>query len=250
LRGLARGDIPLTHEALRELDSWRTAAHLRDLLMDARALPRIDRQILLFERWCRDRLIQIDDTEHARMLHQFTTWRLLPKLHSQAARGPLSNGSRNTAATRINIAAAFLAWLAGRGQQLRQVTQSDIDLWHAEQPDPRRLHAFLKWAMAAGHMPRLHLPAPTRKEREPITQNHRLRVLRRFLTDETIPLRTRVAACLVLLYAQPVTRLVRLTVHDVLDDDGHVSLRLGARPPRSPNRSPRGSRNWPPTART
>lgn len=43
LRGLARGDIPLTHEALHELPSWRTTAHLRDLLMASGALPNVDR---------------------------------------------------------------------------------------------------------------------------------------------------------------------------------------------------------------
>lgn len=53
LRGLAHGDIPLSHEALLDLPSWRTAAHLCDLLMAAGALVAVDRQILLFERWYR-----------------------------------------------------------------------------------------------------------------------------------------------------------------------------------------------------
>jgi hypothetical protein len=196
--------------------------------MDARTLPRVDRQILLFERWYRDRLTQIDDTEHVRLLRQFVTWRLLPKLHDQATRGPLSNGSRNTAAGRFNIAVVFLTWLGGR--QLRQTTQADIDLWQDERPDPRRLDAFLEWAMAAAHMPRLQLPADARTDRAPISQDRRLVLLRHFLTEEEILLRTRVAACLVLLYAQAVSRLVRLTVEDVLDHDGQVSLRLGAPP--------------------
>ncbi|MDL4775761.1 MULTISPECIES: hypothetical protein [Thermomonosporaceae] len=124
--------------------SWRTAAHLRDLPMDARVLPKIDRQILLFERWSRHRLAQIDDPEHARLLRQFTTWRLLPELHGQAARGPLTNGSRNTAAGRFNIAETFLNWLGGRVRRLDQAAQTDIDAWHVERPDPGRLHAFLK----------------------------------------------------------------------------------------------------------
>jgi hypothetical protein len=40
----------------------------------------------------------------------------------------------------------------------------------------------------------------------PISQQQRLATLRRLLTDEQIPLLTRVAATLVLLYAQPLTR--------------------------------------------
>jgi hypothetical protein len=145
LRGLARGDIPLTHEALHELESWRTAAHLRDLLMAAGALPAIDRQVLLFERWYRHRLTQIDDPGHVRLLRQFATWRLLPKLRAQAARRPLTAGSRNAAAGRFNTAAAFLTWLAGRGRQLDQTTQADVDHWHTHRRDPMRLRAFAKW---------------------------------------------------------------------------------------------------------
>lgn len=58
-----------------------------------------------------------------------------------------------------------------------------------------------------------------------------LAILHRFLTDQRIPLRTRVASCLLLLYAQPVVRLVRLTVTDIITgDDGQVSLRLGSPP--------------------
>ncbi|MDL4775762.1 hypothetical protein [Actinomadura xylanilytica] len=63
-----------------------------------------------------------------------------------------------------------------------------------------------------------------------MSQDRRLALFRQFLTDTQIPLRTRVAACLVLLYAQPVSRLVRLAVHDVVQDDGQVSVRLGDPP--------------------
>ena len=41
LRGLARGEIPLTHDGLHDLPSWRTAAHLRDLLPSRSRLMRL-----------------------------------------------------------------------------------------------------------------------------------------------------------------------------------------------------------------
>jgi len=73
LRGLARGDILLAHEALLDLPSWRTAVHLCDLLMAVGALPAADRQILLFERWYRDQIKAVGDPQHAQVLRQFTT---------------------------------------------------------------------------------------------------------------------------------------------------------------------------------
>ena len=109
LRGLARGNIPLTHDALHDLPSWRTAAHLRDLLMASGALPRIDRQILLFERWYRLELQAVSDPGHAQLLRQFATWHLLPHMRARAGRQALGPGSRNAAANQFTLARKFLA---------------------------------------------------------------------------------------------------------------------------------------------
>lgn len=230
LRGLARGDIPLTHEGLHELPSWRAAAHLRDLLMAAGALPRIDRQIMLFDRWSRLELRAVADPGHAQILRQFTTWHLLARMRARAARQPLTAGSRNAAANEFALARKFLTWLASQGRQLHQAIQADIDTWYATRPQPDALRRFLNWAMTSRRMPRLDIPARAGSQRAPISQHRRLALLNRFLTDQAIPLRTRVGACLLLLYAQPVTRLVRLTVDDVLCHDGQVSIRLGDPP--------------------
>lgn len=51
-----------------------------------------------------------------------------------------------------------------------------------------------------------------------------------------MPQRTRVAAALVLLHTQPVTRLVGLTLDDVTDDGTTVTVRLGD--PSSPHPEP------------
>jgi hypothetical protein len=45
-----------------------------------------------------------------------------------------------------------------------------------------------------------------------------------------LPLRARVTAALVLFYAQPVSRIVRLTTDDVTDDEITVTVRLGDPP--------------------
>ena len=92
---------------------------------------------------------------------------------------------------------------------------------------------------------RLDIPRQRQTRRLPISQHRRLALLNRFLTDQRIPLRTRVAACLLLLYAQPVARLVRLTIDDVIDHDGQVFIRLGAPRARSPNPLPPWSSHAP-----
>jgi integrase len=79
-------------------------------------------------------------------------------------------------------------------------------------------------------MSRLTLPpAVITQDPEPLHQHRRLAILRRVLNDVSLPLRARVAA-LVLLYAQPVGRIVRLTINDVIDDETVVTVRLGDPP--------------------
>jgi hypothetical protein len=84
LRVLARDELPLTHDGLHHLDSPRTAAHLRDLLMACGALPAVDRQILLFQGWTRQRLATRGEDQNTRLLRQFATWHQLPQLHAAA----------------------------------------------------------------------------------------------------------------------------------------------------------------------
>lgn len=69
------------------------------------------------------------------------------------------------------------------------------------------------------------------QQRSPLSQRQRIALLRQVLASHRLPLLKRVAALLVLLYAQPISRIVRLTVNDVLRDDaGRVSIRLGEPP--------------------
>ncbi len=232
LRDLATGRTPLTHDALHQLPNWRTVAHLRDHLMACGALPAIDKQLLHFESWLTRRLAEIGTGPDERLLRRFATWEQLPRLRARAARRPLTSASRRFAGEQFTAARAFLTWAADRGCTLRTCGQADLDAWYAShrEHDRRTVRAFLAWAMTGRHMPRLDLAIQQRRKSDPLSQRRRLDLIRRAVTDDRIPLRTRVAACLMLLYAQPVSRLIRLTTDDVIQQDGEVLIRLGNPP--------------------
>ncbi|MEV4231250.1 single-stranded DNA-binding protein [Streptomyces bobili] len=98
-------------------------------------------------------------------------------------------------------------------------------------PSRTCLRAFLNWAMQIRHCPRsLSLPAMKVSRRAALSDDERLDALGRLLTDTKTPLRLRVAGVIVLLYAQPVSRIVRLTLDDVIRDGDTVLLRLGESP--------------------
>jgi len=66
--------------------------------------------------------------------------------------------------------------------------------------------------------------------RHPLPDHERVSQFGRVLTAPDLSLRTRVAAAIVLLYAQPISRIVRLTLDDVIRDGDQVLLRLGEPP--------------------
>ena len=71
-------------------------------------LPPVDRQVMLFEGWIRQRLAHRADDHDTLLLRQFATWHQLPQLHAAARRAPLSAGSRNYAAKAFDQAEKLL----------------------------------------------------------------------------------------------------------------------------------------------
>jgi hypothetical protein len=232
LRGLGHGQTALTHEAFHQLQPWRAAAHLRDLLMACGLLPTIDKQICMFEQWLARHLADITEPDHAQIVRRFATWDILPKLRSRADRKPITPAGRQFAGDQVRYATTFLRWLADRGLGLAECRQADIDTWHAEhkQHDRKTVRRFLLWCKENKLTRRFTLPSAQTGHAAPLTHARRVNLLGQLLTDADVPLRSRTAAGLLLLYAQPVSRIVRLTIDDVIQDHDQVLIRLGDPP--------------------
>ncbi|WP_329168994.1 hypothetical protein OG709_34855 [Streptomyces sp. NBC_01267] len=231
LRALALKEVPLTHDGLSQLHPWRSVAYLRDLLMQSGVLPPADRQLLLFQRWLAEKLPAVGDAGHRRLLELFATWHVQRRLNSLADRGPLTSKQVQQARNEIRLATAFLDHLAERGRTLAECTQADVDTWYAGGYTARRLtHAFLRWAMRSKHLLKVAVSHRSTSNPAPLAQHQRLTLLRQAVDQGDIPLQDRVVAALVLLYAQPLTRIARLTTDDVLHEDGEVLVRLGDPP--------------------
>ena len=231
LRTLADPGTPVTHETLNGMSPWRSVAYLRDLLMLHGVLPAADRNLTLFERWLDEALAGIGQPEHRQLVERFASWHVQRRLRGFADRAPVTGKQTKQAREEVRLAITFLAWLHGRLRTLADCRQADIDAWYAGAYTARRLtHAFLRWAMSNKLLPRLAIPHQDTANPAPISQKQRLDLLQRLLTDEAIALLTRAAAVLMLLYAQPLTRILRLTINDVLNQDGEVKIRLGEPP--------------------
>lgn len=123
--------------------------------------------------------------------------------------------------------------LQDQGRALVDVTQHDIDQWFAG-PGAARWNArpFLAWCQQHHHLPaRLELPAQYHgKPTPPADPEDRWALAARLATDDQLDPADRVAGLLVVLYAQPLTRIATLTRNDIVTLDDRVQLRLGPDP--------------------
>lgn len=225
---LTAGARPLTHAGLDAAGPSRVTDYLRQILVAARVLPARDEHLTRLEHWLAEQLEAIGADEDRHLIDRFATWHVLRRYRHRATRqGP--TGSTAWGRRAITAAIQLLGWLREHDRSLTDATQADIDRWIAGGPAGRRnARTFLRWAarqrLAAATIaaPRRDLPG---SDLPPGDLRRRVQTL---LQDDTLGIVERAAGLLVALYAQPVTRLCRLTLDDVHVDGDAVSLRLGA----------------------
>lgn len=232
LGGLARGDLPIAHDTLDRLRPAKTVEHLRAVLVATGALPDRDEHMARLEAWVTDTIAARPDPHERYLLERYTIWHLLRRLRRAHNGEAITYNQTTTVKARLRSALELLDWLAGRGVTLASADQGHLDAWLAGQGAPRRRDAgtFVRWA-ASQKLTRLELPAtrwngPTGT----LDGEQRWEQARRLLSDDTIETTDRVAGLLVLLYAQKVAAISRLTLRHVEQTAQGVFIRLGQRP--------------------
>ncbi|MEV4604900.1 hypothetical protein AB0K15_47085 [Amycolatopsis sp. NPDC049253] len=232
LAALAAGDLGLSHSALDRLPNQKQVAHLRTMLVVAGCLPEIDSAVHSFERFLDQRLAELTDHPHERLLRQFGAWHHLAKMRRKAQTQTLTPPARNYARWEFERAVSFCTWLEERDLTLRELSQGALDSRYGplSAAGKQQLCGFLNWAVKTHRMPKLAWTRPKFRVGEALTPQQRLDLLRALLEDDEAALAHRIAGCVLLLFAQPITRILRLRVDDVLDEDEQLYLRLGAPP--------------------
>jgi integrase len=140
--------------------------------------------------------------------------------------------SANNARRALHSVAELLEGLHRRGLNLQSAAQADIDHWFAQPGATCWLaRPFLTWARQRRHLNRqIQLP-PTPAATQPATDDSaRWEIARRLVNDNALAVDDRVAAALVVLYGQPLSRIVRLTTdHIHTGSNGTVTVNLDGR---------------------
>jgi hypothetical protein len=227
----------LGHQALDNLPPSKSVEWLRNILVDAGALPQRDVYLHRTEKFVEVRLLTIENRDDRVVARAFTEWHHLRRLRDQASRGPLKRGHGSAAQHEIVAISAFLADLHARGLTLAMCQQDHVDDWLVRNPTRPQIHQFLAWAVRRGHAHDVKAPSPEdRRTRDTLAgDDERWLLIQRLIEDPGLETRDRVAGLLVLLYSQQTARLVTLKVTDVtVDQKGSVTVKLGSVPLKVP----------------
>ena len=230
LTQLATSRGPISHTTIDDLTPPDGARWLRHVLVAQGVLPARDERLHALERWLDAKLPEVFDPDERRLLRSYVTWSHLRRL--RAASTPTSPSQNASIRNEISDVVKMLDWLRARGVTATACTQADIDQWCLQGGRmPRRARQFVAWCAQRGHMPKVSIPAPqVRQDRHLLDDDRRWYLAKVLLHDDTIAVVDRAGGLLVLLYGQTVSRIVQLTVDDVIVTQHQVQLRLGHEP--------------------
>lgn len=234
LVAMARGEMDLSHEALDEVGGdipgrANGVEHLRQLLVSSGALPARDEYLSRLERIISG-LLEQAHSEDAKVLRRYARFQVLAGARRRIDRGGASAAVSQSAIHKFRVACRFMVWLRANGIDRMDIPQSAMDQWLVEQKGRRReLAVFLRWAARTRLTSRVHLdPEITRDPTAFIPEQTHWELTRRLLHEEALPATDRLAGCLILMYGQPLRRLLRLRHSDIRITAGNTSIMLGS----------------------
>lgn len=222
---------PVTHTSIDRLDRGRTREYIRGLLVEHGVLEPRDELIARFTEWADDAEDRIADTDHRAIVHRYIRWKHLRHMRADS---PISNGTFLRAKQVTTVAIEFCNWLTANRKTLASATQGDLDTWLAEGATTRLMVAwFLTWTRTAQVTdPALTVPQHRRGTATRLPHDDQTGALDHVLTSSEWSSRNQFAALLVLVFAQPIARIVRLRWDDVTIAPDNVTVNLAGMPIR------------------
>ncbi|MEJ1092926.1 hypothetical protein [Microbacterium istanbulense] len=230
LADIAAGRVELTHAALDARAQVFSVTYLRAMLVAAGALPSRDENAVRLHRYTSEVVAVVADPELRGVLGRYARWHVVGRVKTDR-HGHITAHAAARCRGEIQAARSFLDHLTAHGHGLDDCPQAHVDAWVSI--DRNRRLVFLRWLSHGGYLNGCRLPEPVRQkdpghDTEPDAQ---LGLARRLLHDPgSASIEDRAAACLILLYAQPTTKIAALTTGDIEVRDTGTYLRLGPEP--------------------
>jgi hypothetical protein len=232
-KDLIAGRIEVSHAGLDDVAPRAPAAvaFVRAKLVASGVLPVRDEPSAAFARWharAVERIAPGRDRAHVRA---YATWNVAHQLARTSSRDRPTTASEKYARSLVSEAIKLVCWLHAQQLELCDLRQDLLDTWIADgAATRRRVRLFIAWLQRGEILgARLNVAWDYRYPgRPPLIDEQRLAILRRLLEDRSIDPRDRFAGSVLLLYAQPLTRIARLRTTDItMTEDGQTTIAIG-----------------------
>ncbi len=232
---MACGQIAISHDTFRALPCDRAHDYLRTLLAAVGVLPPFDVHLERMPSWI-DTVIQDLSADDAALVRRFAHWQVLRRMRQASQQGHLTQGVTDGARRRIRVAVDLLAFFRAHGATPATATQDLLER-HQQQRGHRldSEHAFVAWLHRTGVNTTLKMPyVPATTPTVTVADDRRWDAVELLLHDQTLRLYTRVAGLFVLLFAQPLSRVVMMRTDQVSLTDQGVQVRFHTVPVQMP----------------
>ena len=209
LRELARHP-ELSHEVLDRFPPGRTINYIRDLLVEHQVLPSRDEALARFQSWVATAQQRITTDEHRKVVAQFIRWRLQKRLRAMK---PVTESAFLRAKQAVTVTIDFCNWLAAEHDTtIHDLNQAHIDLWQAAGPTTRgHIERFIRWAIKSQLVASNLEVTPHRRGSTRMSSDQQNAVIEQVVHQPAALHRDRLAAILIIVFAQRPEDIVRLS---------------------------------------
>jgi hypothetical protein len=210
--------------------------YLRDLLAGVGVLAPYHPGLERITPWLRG-ILATTPKQHADLIDRFARWQLLHRLRLLGVQHKITRSSEQNARAVILSTVRFLRWLDDHDTTLTATTQADLDRYLVRYPGREStIVVFLDWTTRTGITADLQVPTAARPLPEVRLSDHdRWRHVEGLLHDDTMQLYARVAGLFILLFAQPLSRICRMTPDQItLRSDGTMTVTFDTVPIEMP----------------
>lgn len=233
LRELATGQLPLEFEAIfTRCGGKQGATFLLSMLVTSGVLTDIDINEERYYLWLTSWLSEQTNSAHRLLLRRYAQWGLSTKPWAGYATRPTDPNNRfHRLRSRLQTCAEYLQFVEDQGYTTLTLPQGVLDAYVAGSANRHdHISHFTRWLKDNG----LATAVSSYRQRNTfisaIAPDERWRLARWLLRDETIKAQDRVAGLFVLLYGQPVSRIVAIPRSAVRYNKKGVSITLADDP--------------------